>query len=84
MRQLTYLVGTTIATEFADALPAPDRTALGLADTLNTTLRPGPDGTEHGRPGLGHVSHQPVRAAATNRPVPLARHQRGPGRRGNR
>ncbi|EPH43825.1 hypothetical protein STRAU_3143 [Streptomyces aurantiacus JA 4570] len=84
MPKLTYFVGATITTEFADALPAPDRTALGLADTLDATLRHGPDGTGHVRPGLGHEPHKAVRPAAANRPVPLARHQRGPGRRGNR
>ncbi|MER5301980.1 hypothetical protein [Streptomyces lasiicapitis] len=80
MRKLSYLVGTTITTEFADTLPAPDRAALGLADTLNTTLRLGSQGAGHGRPG----AQQPVRPSVPNRPVPLAHHMRGPGRRGNR
>ncbi|MFD9880426.1 hypothetical protein ACFWZT_03030 [Streptomyces alboflavus] len=80
LRKLTHLVSTTIATEFADALPAPDRAALGLADTLKSTLRHGPDGAGYGRPGL----QQPVRPAAANRSAPHAHHQRGPGRRGNR
>ncbi|WJV47510.1 hypothetical protein [Streptomyces flavofungini] len=80
MRQLTHLVSTTIAAEFADALPTPDRTAPGLVESLKTPLRHGPDGAGYGRP----APQQPVRPAAANRLAPLTRHQRGPGRRGNR